>query len=64
MVIKLSVDNFGSVVDHVSGNEKQVKRFTWTNDEKKVSIQVKSAICFFVHLIKYFNVISWSRTVQ
>lgn len=41
MVIKLSVDNFGSVVDHVSGSEKQVKRFTWTNDEKKVSIQVK-----------------------
>lgn len=46
MVIKLSVDNYGSVVDHVSGKEKQVKRFTWTNEEKKVSIQVKSAIYF------------------
>lgn len=48
MVIKLTQDHFGSVIDHISGEEKQVKRFTWTNDEKKISIQVTSG---FVYLL-------------
>jgi hypothetical protein len=38
--IKLTVDNFGTVIDHVTKEEKQVKRFTWINEKNKVSLQV------------------------
>jgi hypothetical protein len=40
--IKLTVDDFGFVEDHITKEQKQVKRFTWTNEKKKVSIQVKT----------------------
>lgn len=49
MVVKLTSDQFGSVIDHITGEQKQVKRFTWTNDEKKVSVQVAKKF-FFVDL--------------
>jgi hypothetical protein len=39
--VKLAVDDFGSVKDHVSGEEKVVKRFTWTNEQSRVTVQVR-----------------------
>jgi hypothetical protein len=51
MVVKLQVDNFGSVIDHISGETKQVKRFTWTNEEKKSSIQVERGLTLLAVVI-------------
>ena len=38
--VKLTVDSFGSVKDLITGEQKEVKRFTWTNDKSHVSVQV------------------------
>lgn len=38
--ITLTVDDFGSVEDHISKELKQVKRFTWKNSRTNVSVQV------------------------
>jgi hypothetical protein len=42
MVVTLSVDDFGMVEDHISKEQKPVKRFTWTNAKSNVSVQVSS----------------------
>jgi hypothetical protein len=38
--VKLTVDGFGSVKDLVTNEQKEVKRFTWTNEKNHVSVQV------------------------
>lgn len=38
--IKLTVDEFGTVEDHISKDLKVVKIFTWTNSKTNVSVQV------------------------
>lgn len=38
--VALSIDSFGSVVDHITKEEKEVKRFTWNNSKSNVSVQV------------------------
>jgi len=40
--ITLTVDDFGSVEDHISKELKQVKRFTWKNSRTNVSVQLIS----------------------
>ncbi|CAG9808621.1 unnamed protein product [Chironomus riparius] len=40
--VKLSVDSFGSVKDLVTNEDKEVKRFTWTNEKNHVSVQIIS----------------------
>lgn len=39
--IKLTVDEFGTVEDHISKEQKTVKRFTWKNSKSNVEIQVR-----------------------
>ncbi|KAG5672726.1 hypothetical protein PVAND_002827 [Polypedilum vanderplanki] len=41
-VVKLTVDNFGIVKDPITNEEKVVKRFTWTNEKTRVTIQLIS----------------------
>lgn len=43
MVVSLKVDTFGSVEDHISKAQSEVKRFTWENSATKVSVQVSSS---------------------
>jgi hypothetical protein len=38
--VTLVVDDFGTVEDHISKEQKQVKRFTWKNAKSNVSVQV------------------------
>lgn len=38
--IKLTVDDFGTVEDHISKEQKTVKRFTWKNTKTNVEVQV------------------------
>lgn len=38
--ITLSVDSFGTVEDHISREQKEIKRFTWKNVKSNVSVQV------------------------
>jgi uncharacterized protein YjdB len=38
--VKLVVDNFGTVVDHITKKQEHVKRFTWTN-QSNISVQVQ-----------------------
>lgn len=38
--VKLTVDGFGSVKDLITNEQKEIKRFTWTNEKNNVSIQV------------------------
>lgn len=38
--VTLSVDSFGTVEDHISREQKEIKRFTWLNAKTKVSVQV------------------------
>jgi hypothetical protein len=42
--VKLTIDDFGSVEDHISKEMKQVKRFTWKNLKSNVSVQVFAMI--------------------
>lgn len=39
--VTLSVDSFGTVEDHVSREQKEIKRFTWKNAKSNVSVQVR-----------------------
>lgn len=38
--VTLTVDDFGFVQDHISKEQKEVKRFTWKNAKSNVSVQV------------------------
>lgn len=38
--VTLSVDSFGSVADHITKEDKEIKRFTWNNSKSNVSVQV------------------------
>lgn len=38
--ITLAVDDFGTVEDHLSKEQKQIKRFTWKNAKANVEVQV------------------------
>lgn len=51
--VTLSVDSFGTVEDHISKEEKQVKRFTWKNSKTSVSVQVDCLSFYF-----YFYVLN------
>lgn len=42
MVVSLKVDSFGNVMDHITNERKEVKRFTWENTASNVSVQVSS----------------------
>lgn len=44
--VKLSVDGFGTVENHITKKQDVVKRFTWINGNN-VSVQVKSTIVLF-----------------
>lgn len=39
-IVTLSIDSFGSVVDHITKEDKEIKRFTWNNSQSKASVQV------------------------
>lgn len=67
--ISLTVDSFGTVEDHISKEQKEVKRFTWKNSKSNVSVQVGADviliddaeelimnlhwICLFIQLLSY-----------
>lgn len=51
--VKLTVDDFGVVKDHVSGEEKTVKRFTWTNEETQATVQVRRLLKSLPIVIDY-----------
>lgn len=40
--ITLLVDSFGTVEDHISREQKEIKRFTWKNSKTNVSVQVRT----------------------
>lgn len=42
--IKLTIDSFGTVEDHISKEQKEIKRFTWKNSKSNVEIQVSIAL--------------------
>lgn len=45
--VTLSIDSFGTVEDHITKEQKEIKRFTWKNSKSNTSVQVCNLLNHF-----------------